>query len=130
MQCKSFQRFSYVYAQIRLVTLAYCSTLQVVYTPDGGSPANTIVRVPNDNPPSTDYTVRGLEPGTRYTIRVRATNEAGTGVLSNTAMGETDLGGEYLIIISNVTGEILCYCILFLLHSLQTCHYLPRASHR
>ena len=79
------------------MTLTYCSTLQVVYTPDGGSPDDTIVPVPNNNPASTDYTLGGLEPGTRYTIQVRATNGADTGALSNTAVSVTELGGEHLI---------------------------------
>ena len=106
IQCTSFQRYAYSVHLFKglicihiyiLVALAYCSTLQVVYTPDGGSIGDIIVPVSGNNALSTDYTLGGLEPGTRYTIQVRATNGADTGPLSNTTVDVTDLGGEHLI---------------------------------
>ena len=42
----------------------------------------------------TSYTITGLEPGNRYTIRVTVSNSAGTAPVSNTVNGRTLEAGE------------------------------------
>ena len=46
------------------------------------------------NGPFTSYTITGLEPGNRYTIRVTVSNSAGTAPDSNTVTAMTPEAGE------------------------------------
>ena len=46
------------------------------------------------NAPFTSYTITGLEPGNRYTIRVTVSNSAGTAPVSNTVTAMTLEAGE------------------------------------